>query len=53
MLIADGRLDTDEAAESLELRANTEYAQAVPADEILMDAFRARFSDDPQAFAAI
>ena len=37
---------------SLELRADEEYAQAIPIDQALMDAFQTKLSDDPRAFAS-
>jgi hypothetical protein len=50
--IGDGALDDDDRAESLEQRADEAYAQAIPTDQAVVDAFQARFSDDPQAFAS-
>jgi hypothetical protein len=50
--IGNGALDDDEREESLERRADEAYTQAIPSDEALMDAFQAKFSDDPQGFAS-
>jgi hypothetical protein len=50
--IGHGALDDDERAESLELRADEGYTQAIPTDQALVNAFQARFFDDPQAFAS-
>lgn len=46
-----GALDDDERAEELEGRADGEYGRVVPTDQTLVDAFRARFAEEPQAFA--
>jgi hypothetical protein len=49
--IGSGALDDGERAESLELRADETYAQAIPGDQALVDAFQNKFSGDPHAFA--
>lgn len=46
-----GALDDDDRAEELEGRADDEDGRVVPADQTLVDAFRTRFAEDPQAFA--
>jgi hypothetical protein len=50
--IGGGALDDDERADSLELRGDEDYAQAIPRDQVLVDAFQTKFSNDPQAFAS-
>lgn len=50
--IGNGALDDEERAESLELRADEAYAQAIPSDQVLVDAFQTKLSDDPKAFAS-
>ncbi len=49
--IGNGALDDDERAESLEMRADQEYARVIPLDQTLVDAFEAKFSADPAVFA--
>lgn len=51
--IDTGALDDDDRAEALEGRADDEYAQFVPADQTLVEAFRVRYSEDPSAFAPV
>lgn len=51
--VETGALDDDERADALELRADADYDQAVPADQTLFDAFQARWHEDPDAFAAV
>jgi uncharacterized protein YpuA (DUF1002 family) len=51
--IADGALDDDNRAESLELEADNRYASLVPQDETLATAFKQRFDEEPGGFAAI
>ncbi len=49
--IVQGALDDDDRAETLELRADERYAQVIPTDQTLVDAFVVRLSEEPQAFA--
>jgi len=51
--IRPGALDDDERAEALELRADDEYAEVVPADQTLVDAFEIRMAEEPGAFAPL
>ena len=48
-----GVLDDDQRAEALELRADDEYADVVPTDQTLVDAFEARLAEEPGAFASL
>lgn len=50
--IDERALDDDDRADALELRADEEYAQAIPSDQTLVDAFQVKFSSDPEAFAS-
>jgi hypothetical protein len=43
--------DDDDRAEALEGRADDAYGRVVPTDQTLVDAFRSRFAEEPQAFA--
>jgi hypothetical protein len=49
--IEAGALDDDDRAEELEGRADDEYERVIPADQTIVDAFRVRFAEEPQAFA--
>jgi hypothetical protein len=53
LAIEAGALDDDDTAQSLEGRADDEYARVVPTDQTLVDAFQVRFADDPFAFAPV
>ena len=44
-----GALDADRA-EALEVRADDEYRRAIPREQTLLDAFRTRLADHPDAF---
>lgn len=48
----DGEHDAD-AAERLELDAEARYALVVEDDQVLVDAFKARYAREPTAFAPI
>lgn len=45
-----GALDDNDRAEALEVRADDEYARAIPRDQTLIDAFRTRLAEVPDAF---
>jgi hypothetical protein len=45
-----GALDDDDRAEDLEVRADDEYGRAVSSDQTLVDAFRTRLAEEPDAF---
>jgi hypothetical protein len=45
-----GALDEEDRAEALEVRADDEYGRAIPSDQTLVDAFRTRLADQPDAF---
>ena len=51
--IDSGALEDDDRAEALELLAEDAYRQAIPADQALVDAFRARLEANPGAFASL
>ena len=51
--IADGALDDPERASALELSSENNYDVAIEDDAALDNAFRARLSTDPDAFAAV
>lgn len=48
-----GALEDDDRAEALELRADDEYGRAIPTDETLVEAFRTRLAEEPDAFASV
>jgi hypothetical protein len=48
-----GALDDDDRAEALEVRADDEYGRAIPGDRTLVDAFRTRLAEDPDAFTSV
>jgi hypothetical protein len=48
----DGGMQPDEA-ETLEIEADERYANVVPDDGVLVQAFQARYERDPSAFAAL
>ncbi|WP_405069706.1 hypothetical protein OG558_08430 [Kribbella sp. NBC_01510] len=48
-----GALDDDDRAEDLEVRADDEYGRAIPGDQTLVDAFRTRLDEDPDAFTPV
>jgi len=48
--VAGGALD-DDAIDTLEERVDGEYVGAIPSDQVIVDAFEARFNDDPSTFA--
>jgi hypothetical protein len=47
-----GVLD-DDRAEALEVRADDEYGRAIPGDQTLVDAFRTRLAEAPDAFTSV
>lgn len=51
--VEEGALDDDDLADALEARAEEEYGRAVPSDRVLVDAFRARLTEEPSAFAPL
>lgn len=51
--IEAGALDDDDRAEALEGRADDEYGLVVPTDQALVDAFRVRYAEEPDAFAPV
>jgi hypothetical protein len=51
--IADGALDDPERASALDLSSDDHYDEAIEDDAALDNAFRARLSTDPDAFAAV
>jgi hypothetical protein len=51
--IETGALDDEDRADALEARADDDYGRVVPTDQALLDAFRTRWSEDPDAFAPI
>ena len=51
--IAEGALDDPEKASALEMSADDHYDEAIEDDAALDNAFRARLSTDPDAFAAV
>ena len=50
--IGDGALDDEGRAEALELRADEQYAQVIPTDQTLVEAFQTKFNQEPEAFAS-
>lgn len=48
-----GALDDDDRAGALEMRADDEYGRVVPGDQTLVDAFRTRLAEDPDAFTSV
>lgn len=51
--VGAGALDDDDRAEVLEVRADDEYGQAIPGDQTLVDAFRTRLAEAPDAFTSV
>lgn len=51
--IADGALDDPARASAIEMSADNHYDEAIENDAALDNAFRARLSTDPDAFASV
>lgn len=51
--IEAGALEDDDRAQELEERGDEQYAQVIPADQTLVDAFRARWEEERPAFAPV
>lgn len=51
--IAEGALDDPQSASALDLSSDDHYDEAIEDDAALDNAFRARLSTDPDAFAAV
>lgn len=51
--ISDGALEADDRAEALEAEADDMYAEVIPADQTIADAFESKLRSEPAAFAAV
>jgi len=50
--LSSGPLD-DDAVDALETRVSADYAEAIPTDQTIVDAFESRFRAEPQAFGPV
>lgn len=51
--VADGALDDDDRADALEADADAKYGELIPMDQTIVEAFEAKLSREPSAFAAV